>query len=1490
MTDALPFVVSVIDAASFTTTSRQRVYKTQLVWANDAPRAMLRALDSRDSAAIKKHYGVDLLAELGPPRPATGANAHLMESATAIAGRPSVAGGYVGAPSSSWIERDGDGTDDREEDTAHETPTQVGGADDIFTAESLGEALNEAESKRAIDARRRAGIRYAPPRQLTFSRSVNVVKDVIIGLDDNMATLKKKIQLASGIPTYRQHLWYEVDGRIISPCFSLYINESRVPVNIWDLKAGGQVVIGMPVSTDAYKARGVMRIRNTEFSTTLGGICGSDAGVSGAGVSGAGVSGAGVGGAWFVVDLNDFIGDREAAAATIKADIYVRELVYYSFVMRYWPCITANVFQTFAANEPILHDEYPELAFDTKMLERQFTMEASIISTNPWPSLKTWPINVYIEESDITSIGAHYNYGAAVNLRALFDSFKLSAETPNMFCRTALAGRMYQLTKKWRGGWAPSHKQKIAADTLSIMIHAPSLGELFFIIDAAGLYHVRARWREDQRMTIDRVNAATIELGNRIIARINALGESVVTRPLSELTPSNIDTIDASVVMIIQQKFSVADYAALKANLNQFKQAGFVRITTTDANTTTFHMLRGMFAYDDARFDSISNTLNGYEFATSISVYQRWEAIYLRQKTSAIINRSADLYVRASGIKYGEVGPFIRYMLMLAQMPTNTTTNAAANAPATTTDAAGRKPRAIAHLKESDPLLYDLKKLYKQRVQYSQICQKPNQPILVDKPSKKTTTFWNFTRGEPAYYECPSDKFPSLYFKTGVHPEHYCIPCCKKSDLSTGSKHEAIFTECMKTHKYMPPEKTAATASTYVVSYTMDLEPGRLSYLPESSLDQLFYQQYSASGKPVDSECIAAMALGYYLYGIPQAAAGGIVAGLINTIAHALDKSPADFLNDTAAKLTAPANANLWPLIMDGRILNDYRTPADFITALSAPAISAATYNFNEPFIWIARLYWGVNIIIFIDTGTRTRADDAASGSGVHISIPAGIKHVDEVISSQHKHLIVVTTTMPATATIPATPVYLPVYLVDLNEYKKTGAITQRLFDATDKAIDIVRKMMSAIIGQHIAPGIDLERILSFVDGQDSRFKLVTALINRRNTCYAVMLRDTTINALNRSGGSEPEPEAGVLIYCPIVASLHDHLDLPRTTTPFDRASYTTTFAQTLPLLDALGLKVAIWLLFDDHVQHSGGSEHEPKAGVLIGFQDTARQYNWYVAPMSREDAATAAAVETVRLMYDPVAVNAAIDTIVELPKRPTNILEGVVAAPQALYDHYKYKLFVLEFIAAMNAQSNTEVRKKISTIIRRDIKTPSIMLAGLREVLVESPADYDHILAVLSKFTAATSCESSDNAQYGALIGNKRAMYDADTILGIIDQSRFSFDDIALAALQNAPSDQLSRELDAALKPLVDVADGLVSINAFPEPFTSCRARPADYCTRNRLRVSAADYALFRDQLARDIKNPLKSDKLMLLMTRATGNELSFVNRPDEHIYVALA
>jgi hypothetical protein len=97
--------------------------------------------------------------------------------------------------------------------------------------------------------------------------------------------------------------------------------------------------------------------------------------------------------------------------------------------------------------------------------------------------------------------------------------------------------------------------------------------------------------------------------------------------------------------------------------------------------------------------------------------------------------------------------------------------------------------------------------------------------------------YWNFTKNKPEYYSCDSKKYPYITFLTGLHPNNYCVPCCRKKsleDVKIFSSYKSIHNKCLSTFKYTKNEESIETKSRYIINYSCKiiLENNRMMELP----------------------------------------------------------------------------------------------------------------------------------------------------------------------------------------------------------------------------------------------------------------------------------------------------------------------------------------------------------------------------------------------------------------------------------------------------------------------------------------------------------------------------------------------------------------------------------------------------------------------------------------------------------------------------------
>ena len=204
-------------------------------------------------------------------------------------------------------------------------------------------------------------------------------------------------------------------------------------------------------------------------------------------------------------------------------------------------------------------------------------------------------------------------------------------------------------------------------------------------------------------------------------------------------------------------------------------------------------------------------------------------------------------------------------------------------------------------------------------------------------------------------------RISQLRFLTGKHPKNYCIPCCKITAPSTGpnDKQKQIYTDCLKNHIWDPKTQTSnlGNSSRYIMSYGKLIEPGRLSFLPEQSLESLLF----------DNETDFVINTKYYLFGIEQL--GNL--GYFYSLQHALKfQTTKEFFSELFQKLKKYLYFNN---LLGGQVSEFWSSSDDMLHDLQSQLAGKPSMGFkrwNDLFIDIAEKVFKVITLKFIDSGT----------------------------------------------------------------------------------------------------------------------------------------------------------------------------------------------------------------------------------------------------------------------------------------------------------------------------------------------------------------------------------------------------------------------------------------------------------------------------------------------------------------------------------------
>ena len=636
---------------------------------------------------------------------------------------------------------------------------------------------------------------------------IKFITNINITPVDDILEFKYKIYAAIGIPIYRQHLWFkykhksyplnyvlsvhkQIENINIERLVTYYSNTSETNTDKIDSNVKNSVddmesehhhvesIEGIPIEVDYYNNKDFIHVVAKDNFDILRNIYYKYSNNE-----------------YLLVDLNDLINPNDLYNKLYK-DKYQLELIYYGFIILYWPMITFAVFQDYLKNEKTIKEIYPELLPDKYTLNNHLKQELDITST-AYESLddKNIDKNIFSSITSTTISINNYNQDidVVISLRNLFDVLELNDTITYGKANLLHNNKNVILRKSYLNEREPKDDQPINSLLVKIKISADANENMRLIIFKNGNYIVNTDWREENNMNFNKITKLVSEKINPIIKIINKYGEKIKYHevPIMEINKDNILFTETAMSFYYDDDVTEAKFTVFKNILSDFKRAGIIISKESVSSSLEYFFNKGMYKYDSNRIEKAIAVDNYYEFLSNGVVQQKWNTIFNRTRLFQIINISSKLKITISGIRDDvEMDIFLMYLKGLFYIYKQNTSHIKVVSSETTN---AKSKKTLKNLKVLDPLLYDFKKIYKSNVIYSKICQKPYQPVILsdDEYSKlpkdkkeKALKYWNFTRQKPAWYSCPNVKYPYIKFIVKQHPKDFCIPCCKKIEMN----------------------------------------------------------------------------------------------------------------------------------------------------------------------------------------------------------------------------------------------------------------------------------------------------------------------------------------------------------------------------------------------------------------------------------------------------------------------------------------------------------------------------------------------------------------------------------------------------------------------------------------------------------------------------------------------------------------------------------
>lgn len=1221
--------------------------------------------------------------------------------------------------------------------------------------------------------------------------------------EDKFWELKEKIFMFTNIPVYRQHIMFHGIDNELTTIYKLFLE------GIYDTdirmagKKGESFISNMPIDQFLYNSRDDVKIEAYDSFRIIKEIVSNPI--------------------IYVVDINMYTSKNRIQMMEIVQDKYQLDLLYYGFVIKYWPVMTPEIFVDYIKNESDMQNSYPDLARPTITLKIEYTNEAKIMNKLYKNYSKVEDQMKKMTTAVTRMISTVTEKTFQVNIRNLFDKIHVSDCIPEIRAIVIHNGNKYRLVKKSsnmnisipfpteakfsKSGLtmaimlkkganfsldAPPEKQYKFIKSTSIIENEQSK-YLFFNIQPNGLFFVKSIWNEEDFKQFDSIVETIKKYTDNLISAINGYGKYIIpsSDTMDHITSSNIVYNSLNMSIIWKKTMSDAMFKEFKNMMSEYISAGIITakgIQSSDSYEIKFK--KGMFEFDINQVEKVlkaagaDDLRNHYSYMVNPLIKQKWDQSY-EGRVVKIYHRTTDIKFEAIGVTKAE---FENLFKLLANMIINATSSEKI---IKASEAEPRKQvKKLKKLKEIDPELYNLKKHGSKKV-YSIICQNKNQPAvyteddikkLSAEEKKKLIKYWNFTMNKEIYYSCPTKKYPYLSFKIGKHPKGYCLPCCKKNP-----EDPTIMDICVKEKKY--EDKKEKGFSRHIMKYSKGVEFGRLTELPGP-----LYTLLTMGIKKEE----------YVIFGMHQHFASIGHVGILHTLSHALDISVTTLINKF---ITSLKDTLLFQTVMGGQLIDYYENNDELIEEMRDIFINQkllAISNFdkwNDLFIELSWRVLSVIIVQFIDQYGR--------GDTINLNVESYIaKEIIQQKTGEKKN-----TSFDYVLVSKRINLFNPIYIID-EKYITDQKVAKKKYKFEDSSIQrivtILQDYDSDIINKVDQPA-NLEIVVEVA--HENGYKVVKKYINNHNLCYAILLE-----------------KAGDKIYCPVTHSVYT-TDSTIEFNSFCRKGKILKYSALMKFVDLYNANVK-----KNHKIKGGEDLYQYKLiapdeylrynNKLIGFR--AQKMSFYFT----DDLSLKGGSEhPIRdLMYDPDDINR---SIAEREKyKPDN---RVKLLSKSLYEYNIYQLFIMEFVNYMESERNTNVRNMIKQAM------------GER--------DY-------SKKILDTVREISDSSDDIILLRNKITKLNKKDLAAYIEKKQFDFDKIKFKKLKELSKEDMIKELQTLSKNFA--IEGKVNVNKlqFPNIYMPCEYGDTEYCSGKKLIVNDLDAMI--DLLATDLKNPIREKYIL--------------------------
>jgi len=798
-----------------------------------------------------------------------------------------------------------------------------------------------------------------------------------------------------------------------------------------------------------------------------------------------------------IYNLDDFILNKEIILQQINQDNEINNIIYYGFIEKYFPMYNYELFQLYLNNESKT-DIYPKLNKKKNNILNKINNLNELVQEHK----KKYNINENIKGL-IYKISSYLN-NKTYNLQDIFNNIEL-IKIENL---VKIEIQLY-LSDKYIYYEKINILNRIENSTLYLLSSNYDKNVLVFLIyisnnkyklknipiyiilDEYGNYNIHLIIDEILELKIrDFTSIIQIEVNNFIKSL-----KKQYNIELNEITEYNISLDKININILYNNIFSNSDFIKLIEQINKYSITDVYNIINIDYNLNIIELSTLIIDYEsiyNIDFDKYTN--NYYEYYLDSELKEKYNK-QLNLPKIIISHRIKDIKIEIKNINKNEIDYIKRIILFLISSIEIKSNKIEKNL--------NREDNKLKKLKELDPLLYIINKKNTQNL-YSRKCQSSQQPEIItkneikNKKIKNYIKYWNFTNNKDEYYYCPNKKYPYVKFLTNLHPQNYCIPCCKKKSMDNikiKSKYESIHNKCLENYIYDKKNLEIETdsKSRYIINYSnkMLIENNRLMEIP-LLLKNIIKKSFK-SDNILDNGII----YNYYIYGLNQNLSNINNIGILFIISIILNNT----INDTIdlIKDFLIKNPNIFPLLLNGKLIKYYQNLTSFLIVYnnifqSKIILKNINYEFtkwNELFIDIAK-YLGIISIIF----------EEDNNDNINLILPKRIYNINEYIinNNNYKYTIIIKRIYKNNV------IYYPIFKLNYKEYYNNNIIKYKVFNYNDNIIQIIKHIISTKLETNI-DNLNITIILKFIFDNKS-YNIEKYYINRKNEVYALLIKN----------------------------------------------------------------------------------------------------------------------------------------------------------------------------------------------------------------------------------------------------------------------------------------------------------------------------------------------------------------------------------------------